>query len=90
MTALMTELSPGQVTVADLYKEIVNVRREVGDVAIGVRLAEDRRAGDLEVRGDHERRIRALERAWWKVAGAAGVLAAAVSLVTALLTLHWR
>jgi hypothetical protein len=87
---LMSEIQAGQVTVADLYKEVVQVRQDIGTVAIGVRLAEERHVTNTSIHDDHERRLRALERAWWKVAGAAAVLSAAVSLLTAWLTLRGR
>jgi len=90
MLTLMSEITPGQVTVADLYKEVVQVRQDIGTVAIGVRLAEERHLTNVSIHDDHERRVRALERAWWKITGGAAVVSVLVSLLTAYLTLRVR
>jgi len=90
MTALMSDIPTGQVTVADLYKEVVQVRQDIGTVAIGVRLAEERHLTNVSVHDDHERRLRSIERAWWKITGAAAVVSVLVSLLTAYLTLRAR
>jgi len=90
MLTLMSDIQPGQVTVADLYKEVVQVRQDIGTVAIGVRLAEERHLTNVSVHDDHERRLRSIERAWWKITGAAAVVSVLVSLLTAYLTLRAR
>ena len=90
MLTLMSDIQPGQVTVADLYKEVVQVRNDIGTVAIGVRLAEERHLTNVSVHDDHERRLRSIERAWWKITGAAAVISVLVSLLTAYLTLRVR
>ena len=87
---LVSEIPSGQVTVADLYKEVVQVRQDIGTVAIGVRLAEERHLTNVTIHEDHERRLRAVERAWWKITGAAVMLSAVVSLAVTLLTLRGR
>jgi len=87
---LVSEIPSGQVTVADLYKEVVQVRQDIGTVAIGVRLAEERHLTNVTIHEDHERRLRAVERAWWKITGAAVALSAVVSLSVTLLTLRGR
>ena len=87
---LMSEMQAGQVTVADLYKEVVQVRQDIGTVAIGVRLAEERHVTNTAVHEDHERRLRVLERAWWKLTGAAALVSAVTSLAVAWLTLRGR
>ena len=86
----MAELPAGQVTVADLYREMVEVRNQIGNLVTGFTLAEERHQNDQEVHRDHERRIRTLERGWWKVSGAAAVISVIVSLLTALLALRIR
>jgi len=86
----MSDIPTGQVTVADLYKEVVQVRQDIGTVAIGVRLAEERHITNVSIHDDHERRLRGLERAWWKITGAAAAISLAVSLLTAYLTLRIR
>ena len=90
MLTLMSDIQPGQVTVADLYKEVVQVRQDIGTVAIGVRLAEERHLTNVSVHDDHERRLRSIERAWWKITGAAAVISVLVSLLTAYFTLRAR
>jgi len=87
---LVSEIPSGQVTVADLYKEVVQVRQDIGTVAIGVRLAEERHLTNVTIHEDHERRLRALERAWLKAAGAAAVVSVVVSWATAWFTLRGR
>jgi len=86
----MAELPAGQVTVADLYREMVEVRGEIVKLVTGFSLAEERHVANREIHHDHERRIRALERGWWKVSGAAAVISVIVSLVTALIALRGR
>jgi len=86
----MAELPAGQVTVADLYREMVEVRNQIGNLVTGFTLAEERHKNDQEVHRDHERRIRGLERGWWKISGAAAAISVIVSLLTALLTLRVR
>ena len=66
----------------------MQVRNDIGTVAIGVRLAEERHITNVSIHDDHERRLRAIERAWWKMAGAAAVISAGVSLLTAWLALR--
>lgn len=86
----MSEMTAGSVTVADLYKEIVQVRNDIGAVAVGVRLAEERHITNVNIHDDHERRVRALERSWWRAAGAAAVISVAVSWATAWVTIRGR
>ena len=87
---LVSEIPSGQVTVADLYKEVVQVRQDIGTVAIGVRLAEERHLTNVTIHEDHERRLRAVERAWWKITGAATVCSVAASWLTAVIALRGR
>lgn len=86
----MAELPAGQVTVADLYRELTGMRRDLAEVITGNRLAEDRHTTNVEQHRDYERRLRFLERGWWKALGAAAALSIAVSLITALVTLKVR
>jgi len=86
----MTELTPGQVTVADLYRELTGMRRDLAEVITGNRLAEERH--NINVK-DHERydlRLRSLELSWAKLLGAAAAVSLLVSLVTAYLTVRIR
>jgi len=86
----VTELVPGQVTVADLYRELTGMRRDLAEVITGNRLAEDRHTANVEWRRDAERRLRKLELGWAKLLGAAAAVSVAVSLITALITLRVR
>jgi len=86
----MSELPAGQVTIADLYRELTGMRRDLAEVVTGNRLAEERHNINVKDHEDYNQRIRTLERGWWKVAGAAMTVSVIVSLVTALLTLRIR
>jgi len=86
----MSELPAGQVTVADLYREMITMRNLVGEVVVGMRLAEERHANDTAIHADQEKRIRRLEQGWLKVAGAAAAVSVLVSLVTAWLAIRVR
>lgn len=67
----MTEIAPGAVTVADLYRELVGMR---GDLA---RVLAHQEAIDLinrsadQIHADHEGRLRILERFRYTLAGLA-------------------
>lgn len=74
----MTELAPGSITTADLYRELT---------AMTVKLAvlEDQgRRGEQE-RGDHEARLRRLEQFRWTIFGAASAIGSASGIISALL-----
>lgn len=86
----MNELTPGQVTVADLYRELTGIRHDLTEVLTGSRLQEERHTTNLSQHDDYERRLRLLERGWAKAAGAAAFVAAVVSLATALITIKVR
>lgn len=86
----MTEMMPGAVTSADLYREMVEARRQLTELVTSSRIAEERHQGQVDINRDVERRMRAVERAWWKITGAAAVISVAVSLVTALIALRGR
>lgn len=65
----MTELAPGAVTTADLYRELVGLRTDITR-AIERLAVIDTKTHDAESRhNDHELRLRALEAFKWKLAG---------------------
>lgn len=84
------ELPPGQVTVADLYRELTGIRKDLTEVLTGSRLAEERHTTNAAAHEDYERRLRVLERGWAKLLGAAALAAAAVSFLTAIITIKVR
>lgn len=86
----MSEIPPGQVTVADLYRELTGIRQDLTSVLTGSRLAEERHNVNVAAHEDYERRLRVLERGWAKLLGAAAAVSVAVSLITALVTLRVR
>lgn len=86
----MTDPQPGSVTTADLYRELVEARRQLTELVTAQRIAEERHLGNVSVHRDHERRLRVLERAWWKVTGAAAVISTVISLITVLATARGR
>jgi len=84
----VAELPPGLVTVADLYREMVNIREALGEVATGIKIADERHQVNQAVHTDYETRIRALERGWWKISGAAAVISLIVSFAVAYFTIR--
>jgi hypothetical protein len=69
----MTDLAPGSVTIADLYRELVGMRSDL------TRVLAHQEATDLlnhnaeQIHADHETRIRALERFRFTLGGLAVV-----------------
>lgn len=81
----MSELSPGSVTTADLYRELIGLRGDLGRALLRLERLDTVNSTAEEIHRDHEVRLRALEAFRWKLAGAcllvsggAGVLAAFV------------
>lgn len=86
----MSELTPGQVTVADLYRELTGMRRDLAEVITGNRLAEERHNLNVKDHDNYERRLGKLEIGWAKLLGAAAALSIVVSLATALIANYVR
>jgi hypothetical protein len=74
----MSELAPGAVTTADLYRELVGMRADIVKALTRVEVIDTRTTADEAMRQDHEMRIRGLEAFRWKLTGVA-VLASAAS-----------
>ena len=72
----MTELSPGSVTVADLYRELVGMRADVVKALTRIEVIDAANSNADRIHNDHETRIRYLEAVRWKLAGASLVLGA--------------
>lgn len=93
-------MTDGQITNRDLYEAQRQVEQQLGGLALQVAtlVAEWRGVGERldsgsTRMGDHETRIRALEQARWKAAGAAAMVStvtggAAGALLSWLLTRH--
>lgn len=67
----MTELAPGAVTTADLYRELVGLRQDITRALERLAVIDNRNQGADKAQQDHETRIRMLESFKWKLYGAA-------------------
>ena len=86
----MTELGAGQVTVADLFRELSAIKTLIAELVTDMRVAQAEQGVARDVRNDHEKRIRALERGWWKLAGGTAAVSTLISVIIALLALRYR
>lgn len=77
----MTEARQGQVTNADLYRELVGMRTDVGRALTRLEVIDARNKTADTIHADYETRLRALEAFRWKLVG----LALAVSLLSSAL-----
>ena len=75
----VTELAPGAITTADLYRELTSMT-----VKLAVIESQTTRAEHIDT--DHESRLRALERFKWALFGGASVVGASAGVIAALLT----
>lgn len=77
----MTELAPGSITTADLFRELT---------AMTVKLAviEAQTLDGQHQRADHEIRLRSLERRWWAAFGFASAIGSASGIIAALIVAH--
>jgi hypothetical protein len=81
----VSEVPPGSVTTADLYRELVGLRSDLSALAIRFeRVAVVNTAAEL-ARADHETRIRALEAFRWKLIGACVLVSAAAGAAASYL-----
>lgn len=79
----MSELPAGQVTIADLYRELVGIRGDVVRAMERVAVLDARNHDADTLHTDHEARIRILERFRYAVMGASVVVSGAAG------TLGW-
>lgn len=84
----MTELAPGQVTIADLYRELTGMRQDIGRALTRIEVMDARTADADRLHTDHEARIRSLEAFKWKLAGAVTVLAMIAGVVSGAVAAH--
>jgi hypothetical protein len=73
---MSTELAPGAVTTADLYRELVGLRTDITRTLERLAVIDSRNRGADQIDTDHETRLRALEAFKWKLIGAAIVVGA--------------
>lgn len=66
-----------QITLGQVYQQVSEMRTDVRDLAGSVRTA-------ITTLGDHETRIRILERRMWMATGVAGVLGAGAGYAVTL------
>jgi hypothetical protein len=71
----MSELAPGNVTIADLYKEMVGMRADVVKALTRIEVLDTRNTDADQLHRDHETRLRALESAGARLAGKLAVMA---------------
>jgi hypothetical protein len=74
----VTELAPGAITTADLY-------RELSAMTVKLAVIEATTARAEQVYADHETRLRLLERFRWTVFGAASAIGSASGVIAALI-----
>lgn len=67
----MTDLVPGSVTIADLYRELVGMRSDLTRVLAHQEAADLLHRNAEQVSADHETRLRMLERFRYTLAGIA-------------------
>lgn len=81
----MTELQAGQVTVADLYRELVGMRADLSTVLTRQERIDVRNETADRVDGDHENRLRSLESFRWKLTGIALAVSTAAGAASGLI-----
>ena len=73
----MTDLVPGSVTIADLYRELVGMRSDLTRVLAHQEATDLINRGAEQIHADHESRLRMLERFRYTLAGLAVIGGAA-------------
>lgn len=63
------QLPAGQVTIADLYRELSGMRADVGRALTRMEVLDNRTADADRLHSDHETRIRKLEAFRWQLVG---------------------
>lgn len=84
----MSDLQPGLVTVADLYRELVGMRGDLAKATTKLEVIDAKNTTADAIHADHESRLRAIESWRWKVTGAAIALGTASGVISGLLTGH--
>jgi len=84
----MTEIAPGAVTTADLYRELVGMRQDITKALTRIEVIDSRNNDADKLHSDHESRLRALEAFRWKVTGIAVASSAVVGTVSGVVAAH--
>lgn len=84
----MNELTPGIVTNADLYRELVGIRSDVGRALTHIEVINVRNTAADRLDVDHETRIRTIEAWKWKVTGMAVAVGTAAGIVAGIVAAH--
>jgi hypothetical protein len=82
----VSELPPGVITVADLYREMSGMRADVGRALERLTVVEVRNSAADTIHTDHEARIRVLERFRFTLMGAAMLAGSAAGVIATLIT----
>lgn len=78
---MTNELPAGQVTIADLYRELTGMRTDMASALMKLSVIDDRATINGQTLSDHEMRIRNLEKFRYTLAGLSvvgGILAGAI------------
>ena len=67
----MSELAPGNVTIGDLYRELVGMRQDITRALTRIEVIDTRNVDADRLHNDHESRLRALERFRFTMGGLA-------------------
>jgi hypothetical protein len=78
----------GIVTNADLYRELLAMRVDVGKALTRIEVIDNRNTAADRIHADFEIRIRALEAFKWKLAGGALTMAAAAGIISGAVAAH--
>lgn len=84
----MTELQAGAVTIADLYRELVGMRQDVGKALVRIEVIDSRNKDADQLHSDHEARLRTLEAFRWKMIGVCVAMSALSGALGAWLSAH--
>lgn len=84
----MTELAPGAVTTADLYREIVAMRTDITKALTRIEVIDARNTDADRLHADHEARLRILEAFRWKLTGIVLFVSTAAGVVSGIAAAH--
>lgn len=84
----MTELAPGAVTTADLYRELVGMRADIVKALTRVEVIDAQNADAHAALADHETRIRLLEAFRWKLTGVVLFVSTSAGVVSGIAAAH--
>ena len=82
----MTDLAPGTITVADLYREITGMRTDMAGITTKLAVTDAWTAQADRDHADYEARLRVLERFRFTLLGASLSVGTAAGVISGLLT----